>query len=659
VAAKEGIKLPEGITGGNMYAEIYCDPIAWLKQGKVDYVSPQLYWGTGGAQDYGTLSPWWSVISNQFGKHFYSSQDIAGLATSNYAPAQKISKSKSVIEINGEVLNVNGLTQIERSLLVPIQKVTNGNFSQEEIGKQIGINRTSDENDAPGSIFFSTKQLYTTKGFINYLKKYQFTQKAILPVIDWKQHQELGLVTGISLNANALTWNAVSSNMRYVIYAIPNDKLTTVGNFSTSKYILGMSYTNSFTIPTYISTITNSFAVAMLDKFGNESPAQIMGQNANSPSVVNLLAPVNGESKIMPFIFTWQADANVEYYLFEVAEDANFNKPVCSRQLSTATFSTTLLDILQSNKNYYWRVKTRKPNAMDGVSEVRSFVSQRFSVSVPVAGATNVSLTPTITWMDVNANNSYLLEIATSSQFPVNSIIYSNTVTGSSFNIPKNVLSGMSTYYLRVSTDILGVKTVSNIVNFSTLEVVTNIPVFNTPAMNSTVFGTEIKLTWLEGVSSGYRLEMSKDITFPVRSTTIKSLNAYVFETIFSALTSSDYYFRIRANYGASSYTEWSDTLKVTLKDNTALEEIQVGDVGCRIIKSNDSTIELMLSTPINNTVSVSILTVSGVEIHTITNQFLLVGTNNISIPINNLPKGIYLIHIKTSKGQQVIKFTN
>ncbi len=44
VAAKEGIELPAGITGGNMYAEIYCDPVAWLKEATVDYISPQLYW---------------------------------------------------------------------------------------------------------------------------------------------------------------------------------------------------------------------------------------------------------------------------------------------------------------------------------------------------------------------------------------------------------------------------------------------------------------------------------------------------------------------------------------------------------------------------------------------------------------------------------------
>jgi len=657
VAAQEGISLPEGITGGNMYAEIYCDPIAWLKQGKVDYVSPQLYWGTGGPQDYGKLCPWWSAISNRFGKQFYSSQDIAGLATSSYAPAQRVPKQMTEIELNGEIVNVNAMTQIERTItLSNPQKVVSGNFSQEEIGKQIGINRSSDENNAPGSIFFSTKQLYTTKGFINYLKKYQFTQKATVPAIDWKQHQEYGLVTNIALNANVLTWNSVSANARYMVYAIPNDKLNLVGNFKTSKYFAGISYTNSFTIPTSISTSTNTFAVAVLDKFGNEFAAQLMGQISKMPAVINLLTPANGESKIMPFNFTWQADATVEYYLFEVAEDAGFTKPICSRQMDSTRFSSTLLDALQSNKTYYWRIKTRKPNTVDGISEVRSFIPQRFSVLVPQSGATNVSLTPTIHWQNVNANNNYLIEISTSNQFTSNTLVYSNTLTTAFLTIPQKVLTGSSTYFVRVSTDILGVKTISNVVNFTTLEVIPSVPAFISPVKNSTVFGNEIKVSWLDGISTGYRVEMSNDIAFPVRNTTIKTVNAYIFDATYSGLTPTDYYFRVRAEYSVGLYTAWSDTLKVTLKNNTSISELILNEISCRIIKSTNSEIDLMVVTPESISANFILSSVSGSIINTATNQQLLAGSNKISIPVSDLQKGIYLIIIKSKTGQCVVK---
>ena len=43
VAEEEGIPLPSGISGGNMYQEIYCDPVAWLKEGTVDFYTFSYY----------------------------------------------------------------------------------------------------------------------------------------------------------------------------------------------------------------------------------------------------------------------------------------------------------------------------------------------------------------------------------------------------------------------------------------------------------------------------------------------------------------------------------------------------------------------------------------------------------------------------------------
>ena len=658
VAAKEGLTLPPGITGGNMYAEIYCDPIAWLKQGTVDYVSPQLYWGTGGSQDYGTLCPWWSILANQFGKHFYSSQDIAGLATSSYAPKLRSPKFNAMVEVNGERMNLNGMTQIERQLsFSKPMRVISGNFSQEQIGTQIGINRSSDENGAPGSIFFSTKQLYQTKGFINYLKKYQFTQKAIVPAVDWKQHADYGLVTNITLNGNVLSWTAPAQNVRYAIYAIPNNKLSTVGNFATSTYLLGVCYSTAFIVPSKVSTSTYTFAVAVLDRFGNEYPAQIMGQTAGTPVAVTLTSPLNGESKIMPFNFSWQANNSVDNYLLEIAEDILFTKIFCSRQLTVTSFSSTLLDNLLPGKTYYWRVKTRKPNTLDGVSEVRSFIPQHFSITDPTTGTTNAPLTPTINWQNVVGNSSYLLEIATANQFVQNTLIYSQTVSTNSLTVPPKTLTGATSYYVRVSTDILGVKTYSNVVNFTTLTIVPAIPVFVTPAMNSSVFGADIKVTWNEGISSGYWVEMSKDATFPVRSTTVKTVGAYLYEVTYTGLTPGDYYFRIKASY-SGTYTGWSETLKTTLK-TTGIENLKVGSLVCNVIKKNDSQVLLSMNASQLTNVSLSLYSLSGSKIKQLcTDMSLTQGINLVSLPVELLPNGLYLIEIKTNEDSKVLKFS-
>ncbi|NCA78827.1 MAG: hypothetical protein EOM76_01345, partial [Sphingobacteriia bacterium] len=61
---QEGLPYPAGASGtGNMYNEIYCDPITWLKEGTIDYVSPQLYWAsTDDVGNYLSLCEWWSNI---------------------------------------------------------------------------------------------------------------------------------------------------------------------------------------------------------------------------------------------------------------------------------------------------------------------------------------------------------------------------------------------------------------------------------------------------------------------------------------------------------------------------------------------------------------------------------------------------------------------
>jgi len=57
---------PAGTSGLSAYDAISCDAVAWMNQGWVDYLSPQLYWPTGtacsgcAAQDFRKLASWWA-----------------------------------------------------------------------------------------------------------------------------------------------------------------------------------------------------------------------------------------------------------------------------------------------------------------------------------------------------------------------------------------------------------------------------------------------------------------------------------------------------------------------------------------------------------------------------------------------------------------------
>ncbi|MEG1587111.1 MAG: family 10 glycosylhydrolase, partial [Bacteroidales bacterium] len=75
-----GVTNPAGIGSGFAYNKIFCDPLAWLHEKTIDYISPQIYWTIGSAgTDYDILSKWWSEVSNKFNRNFYSSHSLSAM----------------------------------------------------------------------------------------------------------------------------------------------------------------------------------------------------------------------------------------------------------------------------------------------------------------------------------------------------------------------------------------------------------------------------------------------------------------------------------------------------------------------------------------------------------------------------------------------------
>ena len=57
------------------YEIISCDPLAWMRDGAVDYLCPQIYWEIGHPlADYGVLAPWWDRAVADSGTALYIGQ---------------------------------------------------------------------------------------------------------------------------------------------------------------------------------------------------------------------------------------------------------------------------------------------------------------------------------------------------------------------------------------------------------------------------------------------------------------------------------------------------------------------------------------------------------------------------------------------------------
>lgn len=288
VASARGLTLPAGITGSNMYEQIYCDPVAWLEQGKVDYISPQLYWTTTSTgQDYKKLCPWWSDVVFKFSKYFYSSMSVTALTSTYKAPhlvpaVPWINAPADLHELKQYTRNGGLLAALTRTE----QKVVAAtNFDDTEMGLEIDWNRKSTKNDAPGAVLYSIKNL--NKGnFTRYLRQQKFTSPALTPAVSWKSHAALTAPTNIDITDNILRWTYSVPNVRFTVYAIPVDQVGMPAAFTNVLNLIGVSYSNQFDLSAYTDLFgTHAFAVAVLDRYGNEFTPSYIGTWVETPNL--------------------------------------------------------------------------------------------------------------------------------------------------------------------------------------------------------------------------------------------------------------------------------------------------------------------------------------------------------------------------------------
>ena len=329
VASKRGITLPYNITGGNMYAEIYCDPVAWLEEGTVDYISPQLYWKIGGGQDYKKLSKWWGDICNRFGKHFYSS--------------------------------------------MALYKYEDGTFNATEIRNQLVYNRTVKDN-APGAIWYNTRAwCNSSKLRVNVTKETaEWHHLSLPPAINWKPAAERTMVENLSLNAQTLSWTHQDKDVHFAIYAVPNDSLKLPNIYSRGDMLIGVSYSTSFELPAEVNKTTHQIAVSVLDKYNNEYALRILDKALSTPEATIGHFPTDGRALKLPFTFSWKAVDGADSYIIQFAKDETMTQIVFAQEVTNNSFETTIrknLDYLPLG-DYYWRIKTRIPNAGDTWSPV-------------------------------------------------------------------------------------------------------------------------------------------------------------------------------------------------------------------------------------------------------------------------------------------------
>ena len=92
---------PEGseTAGTQCYDDLFADPVQWIREGWIDYLVPQLYWGLNKKiASARTLTDWWS--KQGFGRHVYIGQDVK-VTMDSCELAEKMMLSRTTEGIQG------------------------------------------------------------------------------------------------------------------------------------------------------------------------------------------------------------------------------------------------------------------------------------------------------------------------------------------------------------------------------------------------------------------------------------------------------------------------------------------------------------------------------------------------------------------------------
>ena len=345
-----------------MYQEIYCDPVAWLKEGTVDYLSPQLYWKIGGAQDYNKLCAWWTDLANRFGKQFYSSMALYRYAENN---SSNTGYYKNTDEFKNQTLK----------------------------------NRSANYDNAPGNVFYNTLAWVYDMPFRNKFKTDVFQYPALTPAIHWKPapEQEPISFTGPP-QGSIISWiHNSDENVRYAVYAVPIAKRNEAGAFSKSENLVAITYDKQFRMKKGISTSTHKIAVSVIDRYGNEYAPRVFGESPAAPVTAVLTYPDNNANISKATLFQWQGAPDVDCYIWQLSRNSQFTDLVASMETTDTKYNSGLVGSIKENATYWWRVKTRKANTLDTWSEVRQFT----------IGTVSSINTPAITDSQIYTYNEY------------------------------------------------------------------------------------------------------------------------------------------------------------------------------------------------------------------------------------------------------------
>ncbi|MHB0935375.1 MAG: fibronectin type III domain-containing protein [Armatimonadota bacterium] len=266
---------------------------------------------------------------------------------------------------------------------------------------------------------------------------------------------------------------------------------------------------------------------------------------------------------MQPVTISWVAVAGAHHYRLELSTASDLSTLVLSVDNITQT-SFNLPDLIAGTP-YFWRVRAVSAGGVDGVwSPVWAFTTQPIDLPptaptllAPANQATDVSVTPALSWTSVLGATSYRVQVGTDETL-TQPLTYTDFVNSTVLDMP--ILQPATTYYWRVSgVNLAGQGPWSAIWSFTTLDPSQALtpPVLTSPANGAPSVQRPVALGWqLVPSATRYEVQIAESNTFGVLIFSKNDISASTY-TVQGLQANKQYYWRVRAvnDYNASGWS--------------------------------------------------------------------------------------------------------
>jgi uncharacterized lipoprotein YddW (UPF0748 family) len=413
--------VPPGITGLDAYSSIYCDAMAWLRDGSIDYLTPQIYWRIGGPQDFAALVRWWGDSTSARGRHLYP-----GMAP---------------YRINDP----------------------NQNWASTELPDQIRLTRTAPAG--AGQVYFRANNglLDNPKGLLDSLKSDLYSDLSLLPVMAWKDTVAPYPPRGIryaraeSGGQMLLRWELPlqgpdgDSASRYAVYRL--DHYPGAGELDNPSNLLSIRGGREYEPPVVQGTAGPTYyVVTALDRNWNESDTSNVVRVA-APDPPELAAPTDGATGLPNNVTVmWRSTPLAASYRLQVSTDPTFASGLLVDQASIADTFRTLSNVL-GDTIHFWRVGGSNAGGAGSFSPSFRF-STGFPASVTLLSPPDMSdsipVPVTLHWGGSRQATTYHLQLSTVLNF-VSTVVDSAGLPDTSLEVGE--LQSLRYYFWRVRAE--------------------------------------------------------------------------------------------------------------------------------------------------------------------------------------------------------------